>query len=170
MILYPNRWSAPQASWSDSIRMLNNGVRGQNIYFWPRLILSVYPLQLTPNLWLLINRRKSTLPFYVPGLARKTMWCTHIIQTHPLRCTCACPLPHGFLLSFFIRELDPSPSKWKRAAIKLCWRILLAMYYTCRKRGVKNRHRKERHTVLHEHTHLFQYSRNPSMYLLVKSN
>lgn len=31
---------------------------------------------------------------------------------------------------------------------------LFAMYYTCRKRGVKIRYRKERHTVLHENTHL----------------
>lgn len=89
------------------------------IYFWPRQILSVYPLQLTLTA---DQQEKIHTAFYVPGLPRKTMRCTHIIQTHSQRHMCMCSSSR-FLVILLHQGAGSSRSKWKRAPIKLCRRM-----------------------------------------------
>ncbi len=101
------------------------------IYFWPRLILSVYPLQLTLTA---DQQEKIHTAFYVPGLPRKTMRCTYIIQTQSQRHTCA--LPHARFLVFLLHQGAGSITfKVKECTYQIMeTNALFAMHYTCRKK------------------------------------
>lgn len=123
---------------------------GALISFWPRLILRVYPLQLTPNLWLYDQQERIQAAFNTPGLPPRN---THV-STKP-RC---------FLLSLFIG----SCWKRKRAPIKLCRRMLcLQCIIHAETERDGWRERKWTHCPSWRTPPL--YSRNLSTYLLVKS-
>ncbi len=118
------------------------------IYFWPRLILSIYPLQLTLTA---DQQEKIHTAFYVPGLPRKTMWCTHIIQTHSQR--------HIFLVNLLHQgagsiQIERGHLSNYGDECPVCNALYMQKERETVCEREKNRQRKARHTVLYENTNL----------------
>ncbi len=111
-------------------------------YFWPRLILSIYPLQLTLTA---DQQEKIHTAFYVPGLPRKTMWCTHIIQTHSQR--------HSFLVNLLHQgagsiQIERGHLSNYGDECPVCNALYMQKERETVCEREKNRQRKARHTVL----------------------
>lgn len=167
LILYPKKWSATQTSWSDTITVLNNGVRGQTIHLFLASTDSEHlSSPINSDCWsarenphCLLRSRASTKnnvvhPHYTDSLTEVQLSCY--------------PSSSGSWIH----------SKWKRAPIKL-WRwmpCLQCIIHAERKRDcvwVREKKQAEKgktYCPLWKHTPLFQSSRNPSICLLVKSN